>query len=418
MSGSPRRRILVHDFAGHPFQAQLSRYLAGRGNTVSHAFCGSVSTGRGDLARRPGDAATLSFTSLGHGEFERYRPLGRLRCELQYGIEVSLHLWRFRPDVVVSANTPLLAQLLLWMTAAVLGVVRVYWIQDFLGRGTRAVLAERSALLGRTAGRGLERLEGLLIGWSHGVVPISEDFVAEIAPSIRRGQPVRVIENWAPLDEVTPVPKANDWSRAAQLDRRPLALYSGTLGLKHDPGHLVATAQLLAESDGVVVVVTEGRGRQWLEAERTRLGLENLILVDYVDYAVLPQLLGSADVGLVLLERSAGTFSVPSKVLTYLAAGTPIVAAMPPENLGARTIERADAGVVVECGDHDGFAKSVAALLADAPRRTELAGNARSYAERTFDIDHVGAAMTALIDAATATAHARRRRRSIRRPRS
>jgi len=30
-------RLLIHDYAGHPFQVQLSRELARRGHSVTHA---------------------------------------------------------------------------------------------------------------------------------------------------------------------------------------------------------------------------------------------------------------------------------------------------------------------------------------------------------------------------------------------
>src|SRR5690606_41233874 len=51
-------RILVHDFAGHPFQVQLSRSLAQRGHEVVHAYCASLqTTPRGALEPQPDDPA-------------------------------------------------------------------------------------------------------------------------------------------------------------------------------------------------------------------------------------------------------------------------------------------------------------------------------------------------------------------------
>ena len=35
-------RILIHDFAGHPFQMQLSRQLAARGHFVTHVSRGQA----------------------------------------------------------------------------------------------------------------------------------------------------------------------------------------------------------------------------------------------------------------------------------------------------------------------------------------------------------------------------------------
>src|SRR5207248_6252540 len=124
------------------------------------------------------------------------------------------------------------------------------------------------------------------------------------------------------------------------LDKR-VALYAGTLGLKHDPGLLLELAMATRESDDVrVAVVSEGPGRDWLEQQRRRLGLANLVLLDYQPYEALPDVLASADVLLTLLEPAAGRFSVPSKILSNLCAGRAQVAALPSENLAARTIAR------------------------------------------------------------------------------
>ena len=35
-------KIIVHDYAGHPFQVQLSRRLASRGHEVLHLYCAST----------------------------------------------------------------------------------------------------------------------------------------------------------------------------------------------------------------------------------------------------------------------------------------------------------------------------------------------------------------------------------------
>jgi hypothetical protein len=43
-------KILVHDFAGHPFQVQLSGELARRGHTVLHTYFADIPGPKGVLA--------------------------------------------------------------------------------------------------------------------------------------------------------------------------------------------------------------------------------------------------------------------------------------------------------------------------------------------------------------------------------
>lgn len=388
-------RIFVHDFAGHPFEADLSRGLTRSGHEVTHAYCGGVTTGKGNLDHRATDPSRLRFVDVWPGFFERYAPVERLRCEWRYGAAVVQLIREIEPDVVLSANAPLLAQAAIWRAARRSEVLRLYWLQDFLGQGTRRVLTSRSRILGETAGRAFEHLETRLLRNSNGVIAISEDFLDALDDRGVSG-PRTVVENWAPLDEVDIRPQDNDWSTSEELAGRPIAVYAGTLGLKHDPEHLVSVAQALT-GEACLVVITEGQGRDYLANRKKELVLDRLLLKDFVDYDVLPDVLGAATVCLVLLDEAAGTFSVPSKVLSYLAAGRAIVGAVPSVNLAARTIERANAGIVVDPGDHAGFGRAVADLLDNPGRAFALGQAGRAYAERSFEIERITAQVLAFV---------------------
>ena len=70
-----------------------------------------------------------------------------------------------------------------------------------------------------------------------------------------------------------------------------------------------------------------------------------------------------------------------------LCAGRPILAAIPPENLAARTIERAGAGLVVSPTDEEAFLVAAKQLLVDGVVRAAAGRSARAYAEATFDTE-------------------------------
>jgi glycosyltransferase involved in cell wall biosynthesis len=72
-----------------------------------------------------------------------------------------------------------------------------------------------------------------------------------------------------------------------------------------------------------------------------------------------------------------------------MCAGRPILLAAPKENLAARTVEKAQAGIVVDPADEAGFL-SAARRLRDSPElRASLGANGRAYAERTFDMKRI-----------------------------
>ena len=81
-------KVTLHDFSGHPFQAELSRRLAAAGHEVEHVSAEQYVSGKGHLAVQPDDSPTLSFTGIALDlPFQKYAPLARLRFERAYARE-------------------------------------------------------------------------------------------------------------------------------------------------------------------------------------------------------------------------------------------------------------------------------------------------------------------------------------------
>jgi glycosyltransferase involved in cell wall biosynthesis len=175
-------------------------------------------------------------------------------------------------------------------------------------------------------------------------------------------------------------------------------LYSGTLGLKHNPALLSALAEKLKpRSDCRVVVISEGLGADFLTREKAAKSLDNLLLLPFQPFSRVPDAMGSADAVIAILEPDAGVFSVPSKVLTYHCAGRALLAAMPEENLAARLIGREQSGLVVDPRDTLAFLDAAQRLLDDPAGRELMGARARGYAQRVFDIGSIGGRFEALM---------------------
>ncbi len=222
---------------------------------------------------------------------------------------------------------------------------------------------------------------------SDSVVVIAPAFLSKLVGLKVPASKITVIENWASLEEIHPLPYHNAWRESMTLDERPVFLYSGTLGLKHRPDLLYKLAQSLGPR-GQVVVVSESVGRDYLQGMPK---LENLKLLDFQPYSRLSEVLASADVLLATLEAEAGEFAVPSKVLTYLCAGRPVLLAAPPNNLAADVIRRSGAGMAIDPAEEQCWLDAAQQLASNSNQRVELGANARRYAEKNFDIQTIAA---------------------------
>jgi colanic acid biosynthesis glycosyl transferase WcaI len=383
-------RIVICDHSGHAFPVELSRSLAARGHTVLHLHCAEFQTPKGSLVKLAKDPPGFDVEGLQLGRpFDKQRFLRRRSLEAKFGTLAAARVASFHPDVVVGCTMPLDAQNKLQRFCRAQGIPFVFWIQDVYSVAIRHYVSAKLGIVGRAIGWYYARLEGKLLCASEAIIAISEGFLAALAEWGVDLHRVQVIPNWAPLSEIHPAAKNNDWARHYELQDKLVALYTGTLGLKHDPALLRDLARACKPAGIEVVVVSEGAGVDWLAEQKRALGLDNLLLLPFQPMARYAEVLGAGDILLAMIGAEAAGFSVPSKILSYLAAGKPVVAAIASENDAARTIHDAQAGIIVAPGDLAGFVAAVQALAVDKSRRETLARNARAFAESRFDIDAI-----------------------------
>jgi colanic acid biosynthesis glycosyl transferase WcaI len=385
-------RIVICDYAGHPFQVELSRALAGRGHDVLHLHFADFLTPKGSLARRPDDPPGFAVEGLTlSGGFDKRAFLRRRFWEAKVGALAAARCIAFGAELVVGCNMPLDAQRRLQQSCRRRGISFVFWLQDVYSAAIHHYLSAKLGVIGRAIGRHYMRLEGSMLRRSDAVVAISEKFRGALERWDVPRERVRVIPNWAPLSEIYPVAKDNPWAREHGFHDRLVALYTGTLGLKHDPSLLLRLA-LADERHGLqVVVVSEGAAAEWLLEQKRNRDVANLTVLPFQPIERYPEVLGAGDIVLAMIEKEAAGFSVPSKILSYLAAGKPIVASIAADNDAAASIRAAGAGLIVAPGDDTALCDAVFQLAGDASLRRRLAGNARAFAERHFEISAIAA---------------------------
>lgn len=377
-------RILVHDFSGHPFQVQLSRELSRRGQDVVYSSCGAYVSGKGRLTAGPGE--TLTFETIGDDiVFDKSNFVRRLFQEIRLGFELVRHVRAVRPDVALMSNVQVPTLVVFAFAMMFTRTPWVLWHQDVYAVAIKSFAGAKLSKAFGVVAAAFEIAERWCSRRSAAIVVIAESFVP-VHQAWGTADKVTVIPNWAPLDEIVACDRKNDWAVEQQLDDTLTLLYSGTLGLKHDPALLVALADEVRRSgrDARLVVVNEGPAVQLLRDEADRLSVP-ITLLPFQPYERLSEVLATGDVLVVLLDQQAGAFSVPSKTLSYLCAGRPILGLMPAENAAADLVTRTGGAVFAPTApDIPAAASWVADLLGDAPRRAEVGAAARELAEGEF----------------------------------
>lgn len=387
--------IVVHDFSGHPFQADLARRLAARGHTVLHLSSAEYVSGKGRLERQPGDPEGLTFDQISIGRaFNKYRPRDRVAWEREYGRAAVERTGQW-PGVVIMCNVPLIANALFVRAVRRDRKPWLFWHQDIYSAGIGDEIRRKlPAVAAKPLAAAFDRLEGWVARHADAVVAIGDAFTT-VYPRWRvDASHVSVIPNWAPLEEIVPQERDNPVAkRVFEGDPDSLRLlYAGTLGRKHNPLLLVELLRAVQARgvDATLTVVSEGEAADDLAAAAASDPSLPLRVAPFQPAEDLPYVLGGADVLVGLLEPEATMFSIPSKVLTYMAAGRPILGLMPAGNPAANDIR--------ECGGYvgdptsDGVAGGadwVAEIAGDPAHRTTIGKRTRSIAEERFDPDRI-----------------------------
>jgi colanic acid biosynthesis glycosyl transferase WcaI len=139
-----------------------------------------------------------------------------------------------------------------------------------------------------------------------------------------------------------------------------------------------------SEADLAWALVGDGEERPALENEITQRGLSNIRVLPFQPTEALGQMYSAADVLILNQAAAVEDAVIPSKLLTYMAAGRAIVAAASEKSEAARLVHRAACGVIVRAESPGALADAVVMLRGAPAVRRVLASNGRAYVEEHF----------------------------------
>jgi colanic acid biosynthesis glycosyl transferase WcaI len=370
-----------------PFNRELCDDLAGRGHEVSAVSAFSYYP---IWRKRPEDRGVIYRTeTVGRVRLHRcwcYVParvttLRRIAHELSYCTLSALRILTLpRADVYVVVSPPLALGFFAWIATRLKRSRFIFHVQDLqpdaaVGLG----MLKRGWLV-----RGLYALERLAYAKAAAVSGISAGMIAAFeAKGVPAGRRI-MLPNWMRDGAVV---RRDPSSRAAARKKFGvregvlLAIYAGNLGKKQSLEILGEAAGLLAGAAASnpavqMIIAGDGAGRADLErvlAAAPQAAVQLLPLLSDDDYAAL---LAAADVALITQAAGTGQFFFPSKLLSVLAAGLPVVAVADETSELAAAVREGAFGCTVAPGN----APELAAVLRQAAGdRIQL----NRWAERT-----------------------------------
>ncbi|MFN1835347.1 glycosyltransferase family 4 protein [Balneola sp. MJW-20] len=372
--------IVIQDYGGYRFIYQLALELSGSFEvTYIHS---SSSGGANGVYNSRENLNVVDIKLEGHSKSNLFK---RRKKESLYGKRVSAYLCDQSVDLMVSTNTPLDAQKII--SDSLRDTYHVIWVQDLLSIAIQSILKKKIPVIGDFISKYYHSIEKRCYKSSDQIITISEQLKEEL---LSWGIPnkIEVLPNWAPVEEIEVGNKNNEFSRKHDLQDKFVVLYSGSLGMKHNPDLIIDAALDLKDISEVhFLVISEGSGADYLKSYKDEHELENLSVLPFQDANVYNSVLATADLNLILLNADAQKYSVPSKAWSAMCSGRPLLTNMNMTNQVSRIISETNSGLVLS-SDHsvtDGILK----LFENPEVCTEMGNNARRYAELNFKINKI-----------------------------
>ncbi len=286
-------------------------------------------------------------------------------------------------DVIYCSCPPPALALAAYVLSRIKNVPYVIKLTDLASDAALATGILQEGMLVRCA-RAMERF---VYRHAQAVVCLCEGFREKLAQSGIPADRLRLIPDWGDTEAIRPVRSDGHFRNANRIAREKfVVLHTGNMGKKQDLLNVVRAATASTGDPNLLwVIVGEGEERALLERESKTSGLGNLLLLPLQPVETLCQMYAAADVLLLNQKAAVKDAVIPSKLLTYMASGQPILCAASSESVASRLIREAGCGVVVKPEDPSALVEGAIALRADASLRVEMGTNGRAYAERNYN---------------------------------
>jgi colanic acid biosynthesis glycosyl transferase WcaI len=284
-------------------------------------------------------------------------------------------------DVIITPSPPLTIGLSAWLLGLFHRCPYVYNVQEIYPD----IAIRLGALKNGFAARVLFRLERFVYRHAAKITVIAPNMRENLLAKGTPPEKVEVIPNFVDLNQLSPGPKDNPFSRAHGLADHFVVAYAGNMGPAQGLETLIEAADLLRER-GAIKFLFMGNGtlqdalRENIEAR----GLENVVFLPYQPFSVMPMAYGASDLNVVPLAATTGGDALPSKIYRIMACARPVLAITEKGSDLAVLVESVGCGFCCPPGDATLLAETILAAFRAREGLASLGAAGRTCVERQY----------------------------------
>ncbi len=165
-------------------------------------------------------------------------------------------------------------------------------------------------------------------------------------------------------------------------------IFSGNLGIGHGLHFLAEAIKLLSDySKAFFLIGGSGTHYQNLKNRFAEFSPGNALLYSWLPREDFEQIMGTSDVGLILLYRYTSP-QFPSRLLSYLEYSKPVLCAVNEATDIGTTVEKTGCGHSVIHGNLDGFIDAIKYFSENSDARRKMGENGRKLLMNNYTVAH------------------------------
>jgi colanic acid biosynthesis glycosyl transferase WcaI len=296
---------------------------------------------------------------------------------------VMVMLLKKKYDVVITVAPPFQLGLLAILYKKIKGCKFIYHVQDLQVDAAKDLNMIKSNFILEI----LFFIEKFILRYADTVSSISVGMVKKVKAKCNK--PVFLFPNWVDTSKFYPIANKEEGKKEFGFELSDkIILYSGAIGEKQGLEAILYAAQhLKAYSDIKFLICGSGPYKEKLQLLKEELQLQNVIFFPLQPSNKFNKFLNIADLHLLLQKGNASDLVMPSKLTAILSiGGVAIVTANPGTSL-YEVVNTANAGILIEPENQVALNNAIQqAIFTD---NTNIAQNARFYAEKNLSIDEI-----------------------------
>jgi colanic acid biosynthesis glycosyl transferase WcaI len=177
-----------------------------------------------------------------------------------------------------------------------------------------------------------------------------------------------------------------DFRQRHGLQGKLIVSHSGNMGVKQGLEVILEAADRSRHRPDLhYLFVGDGAMRPQLEEQARVRALRNILFLPVLEADQFQQMLAATGIALITQQRIVSNIVFPSKTVTLLCAGCPVIAAVNSESEVARVVLRSGAGLVVEPENAEALFNAIDQLSQSPETLSRMSVRARQFADETWD---------------------------------